>query len=136
MRFQVQWFSERVDSKESNEILFVAKLKCLVSDWFILNLLIFIMHNLSLQNVATETKVTVLKKLRLNLKLPFNQFFWNGAKALSWKYVATLQDDIIIFHILTCKEKEKTMRIINLVESSIATNPSHQIYKVMLFLLI
>ena len=135
MRFWVQWFSERVDSKESNEILFVAKLKCF-SLRLVYTKLTFIMHNLLLQNVATETKVKVLKKLRLNLKLPFNQFFWNGAKALWWKYVATLQDDIVIFHILTCKEKEKTMRIIKLVESSIATNPSHQIYKVMLFLLI
>ena len=42
------------------------------------------------------------------------------------KYVATLQDDIIhAFHdsVHSCKAKEKTMRSMKLVESSIATNP-------------
>ena len=47
-------------------------------------------------------------------------------KCSARKYVATLQDDIIhAFHHgdHTCKVKEKTMRPIKLVESSIATNP-------------
>ena len=47
-------------------------------------------------------------------------------KCSARKYVTTLQDDVIhVFHhdVYTCKAKEKTMRPIKLVESSIATNP-------------
>ena len=45
-------------------------------------------------------------------------------KCSARKYVATLQDDVIhVFHdgVYTCKAKEKTMRPVKLVESSIAT---------------